>query len=337
MLIMRYPGEMTNNERFSALMRFQPVDRLPVVEWAGWWNRTIDRWHTEGLPEGLTDRYDICRFFKLDIFRQGRFRAVGPEAPEPAYHGAGIIRNESDYRKIQKHLFPWPPRYLEEWRKWGEEKKRGESVLWYNFDGFFWFPRILLGIERHLYAFYDQPALMHRMNEELADYHLRLIDKICDLAVPDFACFAEDLSYNHGPMLSEEHFNEFLAPYYRKVTSRLRERGIFIFVDSDGDISRVLPWFERVGVQGLLPLERQSGVDVPALRNLYDRFLFLGAFDKMVMNKGEETIRAEFERLLPTARQGGFIISCDHQTPPGVSFKDYSLYLQILGEYSRSV
>ena len=40
---------MTNRERFQALMHFQPVDRLPIVEWASWWNETLDRWHGEGL------------------------------------------------------------------------------------------------------------------------------------------------------------------------------------------------------------------------------------------------------------------------------------------------
>ena len=39
-----------------------------------------------------------------------------------------------------------------------------------TFDGFFWFPRTLLGIEPHLYSFYDQPELLHRMNRDQTDY-----------------------------------------------------------------------------------------------------------------------------------------------------------------------
>jgi uroporphyrinogen-III decarboxylase len=62
---------------------------------------------------------------------------------------------------------------------------------------------------------------------------------------------------------------------------------------------------------------------------------WIGAFDKMVMNKGEAAIRAEFERLLPTAASGGFIISVDHQTPPGVALEDYRLYLRLYREYAE--
>ena len=61
---------------------------------------------------------------------------------------------------------------------------------------------------------------------------------------------------------------------------------------------------------------------------------FIGCFDKMVMNRGESAMRAEFERLLPTAATGGLIVSCDHQTPPGVSYDDYRLYLRLFHEYA---
>ena len=50
---------------------------------------------------------------------------------------------------------------------------------------------------------------------------------------------------------------------------------------------------------------------------------------------GEEAMRAEFERLLPTMKTGGFVPSCDHQTPPGVSFENYQIYVRLLGEYAR--
>jgi len=55
----------------------------------------------------------------------------------------------------------------------------------------------------------------------------------------------------------------------------------------------------------------------------------------MTMDKGEAAMRAEFERLLPTASQGGFLISCDHQTPPGVTYQDYKTYVALFNEYAQ--
>ena len=59
----------------------------------------------------------------------------------------------------------------------------------------------------------------------------------------------------------------------------------------------------------------------------------IGHYDKMVMNKGENKIRNEFERLRALTSTGGFIPSVDHQTPPGVSLEEYRTYLRILREY----
>jgi uroporphyrinogen-III decarboxylase len=162
-----------------------------------------------------------------------------------------------------------------------------------------------------------------------------VIDELVTICTPDFTTFAEDMSYNHGPMLSKDLFDEFMLPYYRRVVPRLREHGILPLVDSDGDITEAAPWFEEAGIAGILPLERQAGVDVAALRRRHPKMRFIGCFDKMTMNKGEAAMRAEFERLLPTAAHGGLVVSCDHQTPPEVSYRDYHLYLRLFREYAE--
>jgi hypothetical protein len=315
-------------------MHFEPFDRLPLLEWAGWWNKTIERWRQEGLPDDAADGIAICRHFGLDIYEHDWLGVRGPDCPQPATFGAGIIETEADYERLLPHLYPPNPVNPERWRTWAQRQQAGRAVLWFTVDGFFWFPRKLLGIERHLYAFYDQPALMHRLNADLAEWILSAIDQVCRICTPDFMTFAEDMSYNHGPMLSKELFDEFLRPYYDRVMPALGERGILALIDSDGDISTPAYWFEAAGLEGILPLERQAGVDIAALRREHPTMRFIGQFDKMTMNKGEAAMRREFERLLPTAARGGFLISCDHQTPPGVSYEDYQCYVRLFREYA---
>ena len=326
---------MTNRERFQALMDFKPVDRLPMVEWASWWNQTIERWQGEGLPAEMRDPHTIRRWFGLDSYRQEWLRPRGAGFPPPAHHGAGVLNNETEYEALLPTLYT-NHFNLDAWRVWAEEQARGETVTWITLEGYFWFPRTLLGIENHLYAFYDQPELMHRMNQDLTDYNLRMLDELCEVCTPDFMTFGEDMSYNHGPMLSKDLFDEFMLPYYRQLVPELRKRGILAIIDSDGDITESVPWFEEAGLDGILPLERQSGVDLAVIRERHPRMRFIGHFDKMIMHQGEAALRAEFERLMPVARQGGFIISVDHQTPPGVSLEDYRLYLHLFQEYAQS-
>ena len=135
-------------------------------------------------------------------------------------------------------------------------------------------------------------------------------------------------------MLSKALFDEFLAPYYKPLVAALRERGIRVFVDSDGDVEPLIPWLKGVGVEGILPLERMAGVDVAHIRAQHPKWLMIGAYDKMVMKQGEEAMQTEFKRLVPTMHGGGFIPSVDHQTPPDVSFDNYRIYLKLLARYT---
>ncbi|MDD4889029.1 MAG: uroporphyrinogen decarboxylase family protein [Phycisphaerae bacterium] len=324
--------EMTTRERFHAVMNFQPFDRLPMIEWATWWDKTIDRWQGEGLA--CRDRYDLYRHFGLDVYYQNWVGITKKGCPKAPSHGAPIIRTMDEYEAIKPFLYPLPCVNPEQWKRWAAEQARGDAVVWITFDGFFWFTRCLLGIEPQLYAFYDQPELLHRINRDLSDWILKALDEVCSYAVPDFLTFGEDMSYNHGPMLSKPLFDEFMKPYYRKVLPAMHERGILTVIDSDGDVTEPAYWFEEAGLEGILPLERQAGVDIAKLRREHPRMRFIGHFDKMTMPHGEPAMRAEFERLLPTVAKGGFIPSVDHQTPPGVSLANYHIYLKLLREYA---
>ena len=330
---------MNHVERFRAVMNFQPVDRLPRWEWAMWWDETIKRWHQEGLSANLkfSQVFDIARHFDLDPYQQYWFSTTDPTIEATQHHVEGIVANMDDYRRLRPQFFPSHDTAIAGMAAWAERQRRGEAVVWCTLEGFFWFPRTLMGFEKLMFAFADQPELLHEINRDLLEFNFGLLDKILKVCVPTFMTIAEDMSYNHGPMISKETFEGFIAPYYRQLVPRLLEREIMPFVDTDGDVTLLVPWLEEVGVNGVLPLERQAGVDGMRLRERYPRLRMVGHFDKMTMNKGEAAMRAEFDRLVPLMKTGGFIPSVDHQTPPGVSLEQYGVYLRLLKEYMDRV
>ncbi len=330
---------MNHVERFRAVMNFQAVDRLPRWEWAMWWDQTLARWRKEGLPERLQSVFDIAEYFGLDPYQQYWFSTTDPTIEAAQHHVEGIVSNMDDYLRVRPRLFPDHSGAIESMRPWAERQARGDAVLWITLEGYFWFPRTLMGFTKISLAFYDQPELLHRINQDLTDYNLRILEqvaKVCKVSLPAFCTLAEDMSYNHGPMISQRHFDEFIAPYYRQIVPRLKEMGAVVLIDTDGDVTRMVPWLLREGIQGVLPLERQAGVDGLALRRQFPELRMVGHYDKMVMSRGEAAIRAEFERLVPLMRTGGFIPSVDHQTPPGVSLEQYRTYLGLLEEYCSS-
>jgi hypothetical protein len=327
---------MNVRERFLRALDFgTDIDRLPMVEWAAWWDLTLERWKGEGLPElGFRESQE---HFGLDPMLLLRASPSQSDMPQPECNGGPIIGEKRSYEDIRQFLFT--DSLIEDAVTQALELKhaheRGEIVVRVWLDGFFWFPRTLFGIEPHFYAFYDEPGLMRRMNADLADFNIRAMDAICEVLTPDMVGFAEDMSYNHGPMLSKPLFDEFLLPFYKTVIPHIKKRGVKVFADSDGDVTSMVPWLMEAGIDGVYPLERQAGVDVNRIRKEFPGFLMMGGYDKMAMPKGEEAMRAEFERLLPAMRSGGYIPSVDHQTPPGVSLENYRIYIKLFEEYAR--
>ena len=329
---------MKTRERIQKILNFEKPDRLPVVEWAVWWDMTVARWEKEGMPAGM-DHHERQEYFGLDLLVQQWFPPCTGELPAPEYHGAPVLGTMEEYEALRKSgcihnseniSFNWFERYR-------EKHEKGDAAFWFTLEGFFWFPRTLLGIEPHLFAFYDKPELIHRMNQDQVDFSLQILERLFRTCRPEFMTFAEDLSYNHGPMLSRELFEEFLVPYYKQLLPVFRENGVKVLIDTDGDVSQCLGWFRDAGLEGILPLERMAGVDVARLRDEFPEQIFAGGFDKTVMHCGEAALRKEFERLMPTARKGGYIMSCDHQTPPAVSLEDYRLYLKLFREYAEDI
>ena len=328
---------MNHVERFRAVMNFKDFDRLPRIEWAMWWNKTIERWKSEGLPVYLEDVFEITTYFGLDPYKQYWFSTTDATIEAEQHHVEGIVLNMDDYLKRTRYLFPSHSKAIEGMRPWFKLQQEGDAVIWITMEGFFWFPRTMMGFTKLMLAYYDQPELIHKINQDLLEFNLRVLEQISKIGNPVFMTIAEDMSYNEGPMISRAIMDEFMSPYYAKLLTRVKEMDMLTIVDTDGDITLLVPWLLDNGIEGILPLERQAGVDGMALREQFPKLAMIGHYNKMVMSDGEDAMRVEFERLLPIIKSGGFIPSVDHQTPPGVSLDMYKNYLKLLDEYTFQV
>ncbi|MFH1676662.1 MAG: uroporphyrinogen decarboxylase family protein [bacterium] len=324
---------MTNRERFIAALKCEAIDRLPVIEPFVWWNLTIDRWHGEGLPAEILDPTE---FFGLDPWHQ-TWIGPGPEKNPESDDGDWKIENIDDYIRAKRHLFPEPPFNYEKVDRQIQRHLSGEIYAWITVEGFFWFPRVILGIENHLYSYCTNPELIHAINRDLLEFNKCAITEYCHHLTPDWMTIAEDMSYNAGSMIGKNLVDEFMRPYYLELIAHAKNCGIrFVFVDTDGNCTDPISWFhDETGIDGFVPFERNAGMDLNVTRERHPKVLIIGGFDKRKMYASESELRLEFETALPALRQGGIILGCDHQTPPEVSLERYKLYVKLLGEYAH--
>lgn len=349
---------MTNRERERATLNFQkPEDRGTVAETFYPWDLTMDRFCEEGLPKEVWERFSEPPAGPWEKY----FCASFGEPVMAFETGLGF----DPVRRVTFHLpyYTGTEMHASTWEEWEaikefsrkeleeqftvenmekafahlkEGHERGDYSIRMNIEGFFWNPRELMGIEEHLYAFYDEPELMHDMNRFTLDIYKKYLRQVLDIIQPDVVYIMEDLSGKNGPMISPACFNEFVGDYYRELIPMLKEAGVGnVFVDTDGDFKQLIPEFIAAGVDGFLPMDVNAGMNIVEVRKEFPKLKFIGSFNKLMIAEGKEAIDREFERLLPVIRQGGYIPGSDHQVPPSASFEDYKYYISRLQEVMK--
>ncbi len=199
--------------------------------------------------------------------------------------------------------------------------------------GLFGLFRLLLGLTGLSVATRRDPQLLHAIARQWVFMNSVLLKKTREKAPVDWVFFFEDMSYKNGPMISPKVFKEFMAPYYKELIDSVRgDTDITVFcVDSDGDVTMLIPLFMETGVNMMLPFEVQAGMDVRKIREAHPRLVILGGLDKRALFTDEAAIRQEVVgKVPPMLAKGGYIPSVDHNVPPEVSLANFKKYLEML-------
>lgn len=199
-----------------------------------------------------------------------------------------------------------------------------------RWGGFFGSLRNMLGLEGLCRTFYDDPVLIERMMEERAESVIRITEEVMKHTRVDAFWYWEDMAYKHGPLMDPRMFRRFAFKHYRRVNDWLASRGIrHIGLDSDGNITDLIPLWVESGITHLWPFEVQSGMDVLQVRGTYGKALGLvGGIDKRALTRGFPEIHREIDRVMPLVEAGGYIPELDHSVPPNVSWPNFIEYVR---------
>lgn len=231
---------------------------------------------------------------------------------------------------------------LDEGIRMAKESAAKGMVITQQIIGGYMYLRSLIGPLDLLYKFYDDPDLIHACMRTWLDLADAVTARHQESVTLDELFLAEDICYNHGPLISPEMIKEFLFPYYQQLLTNIRSRQIdksrhlYFQVDTDGNAEPVIPLYKENDMDYMSPFEAASGCDVVSIGRKYPGLLMRGGFDKRIMAQGKDAIDKEIGRILPVMKKrGGYIPTCDHGVPEEVSFENYMHYRQRMIEYSN--
>ena len=218
---------------------------------------------------------------------------------------------------------------------------RQGKVIVQNLIGGYMYLRSLIGPVELLYMVYDDPALIHDCMQTWLNLADAVVARHQQAVTIDEIFLAEDICFNHGPLISPDMMREFLFPYYQQLIANTRQRQLdrartlFIQIDTDGNSIPVIDVYRETGMNYMSPFEVASGCDVVAVGADYPDLLMRGGIDKRILAQGKDAIDREMDRILPVLfKRGGYIPVCDHGVPEEVSFENYCHFRCRVREYA---
>ncbi|MCC6579094.1 MAG: hypothetical protein IT440_01540 [Phycisphaeraceae bacterium] len=364
---------MNHRERFNAIMHYQPFDRGLLYDFSYWeetlpeWQKqglpkSVDPRTSEtyfGMDMSLgspasPDSYihvsiGLCPPFVHKVIEdRGEFELVqdgdGVRLLRQKYMGS-IPMHEGhllvDRASWKKHYKPKldptsPKRWVEDIKQQAKrwtDPKRDYPIFLPGCSLYGWI-RNWMGMEGASMMVYDDPALFEEMVVTIADLNIAMLTPVLETRAKFEAWGGwEDMCYNAGPLLSPEHFKQYLVPNYRRITDLLHKYGVdIIWTDCDGKIDDLIPLWMEAGVNTMFPIEIGTwGADPVKYRKQYGRdLLLMGGVDKHALQGGPAAIDAEVKRLTPLVEEGGFIPMPDHRVPPDVTLANWVYYIKAI-------
>ncbi len=345
---------LTPGERMVRCLLGQPVDRVPFGVGLGWWpwGETMARWRAEsGEPQldiGARLGYDAS--FAIPALRSGPWPEFAPEVfedtPEHRVYRneRGIIlrqiknssnmpewldypvksRRDWEELKATRYRVGDPGRLAEDWPAFrARVRVSGEAVQVGAFPwGVFGTVRDLLGVERLLVGFYDEPDLIREMMDHLTSLWLALWEQVASEVRIDHIHIWEDMAGRQGSLISMAMVAEFMMPCYDRIAEFARRHGVrIVSVDSDGDCHELVATMVRHGINMFLPFEVQAGNDVREFRRDYPELGIWGGLDKRALAVGAAALDGEVARCREMIGHGRFVPMFDHLIPPDVPWK----------------
>lgn len=360
---------MTRRERFLATMTYGYPDRPAAGDYF-YYDSTRERWEREGLPRGV----DLAAYFEMD-FDPLRWQVPVCPGVLPPYPVETLGETDEYVVKRQgggevvRILKNVPPPAMPQWLRYPLSSRRDWAAFGKLLDpdtpgrlpmdmqalaasyqqrdyplgmwigGSYGFLREWWGVEGLSLLLYDDPALVEEMMERLTHLFVTLLERVLASRVDlDWVFFWEDMAYKTGPLISPALYRKFCEPFYTAIMERVRRARIpVVMMDSDGDISELIPFWLDMGITVMHPMEVAAGMDVVRCRGQYGRQIgFYGGIDKRACAGTRADIRREvLPKLEACLGEGGFIPAFDHAIPPDVSFDNYRYFRDLIRQASQ--
>ena len=115
------------------------------------------------------------------------------------------------------------------------------------------------GYENVIFDMMDEEPRLRMLLDKIVEFNTYILEQYAAMGV-DLLTYAEDLGMQHGPMISPDHFREYILPCYRRMLRPAKENDILVHMHSDGDIRTLAPMLMECGMDVLNLQDLVNGI-----------------------------------------------------------------------------
>ena len=199
-------------------------------------------------------------------------------------------------------------------------------------------PRVLLGLEKLLISYIDDPELVKTLAEMSIDYHEKLMEMAVEIGA-DIFISSDDYAGNLGPLIGPAHFEQFILPGLTRLVEKAHNLGAKYVKHTDGNIDSLLTLIISSGIDGLHPIEECAGMDILRVKKEYGKSIcIIGSVDcrNTLCTGSEEEVLAEVKHQISTlAPGGGYMISSSNSIHSGVKANNFMTMVRAIKKYGK--
>lgn len=201
-------------------------------------------------------------------------------------------------------------------------------------DGSFPFESTI-GLTNFLMRFITDPSFVQRaidVRTETTIYQQNaLLELGCDAVMP-----GSDYCGVNGPMMSPNHFRQFVLPALRRLCEETHARGKYLIKHTDGNTWKILPMMIEAGIDGWQGIQPSISMDLALLKEQYgEKLCFFGGVDCATLVAGTpEDVRREVQYAIQHAGDnGGLVLVSSNTLMVGVKYENYLAMVSAAQEF----
>jgi len=232
----------------------------------------------------------------------------------------------ADRHGYKTFAFPPLPDYCADGAAFAIERERvlelKKGYMVFRGEGYAFLDRLiaLRGFENALADLIEDGPEVNMFLDDLAEYFLLSVRKLLDMGA-DCISFGDDYGSQNDCLLSPRLFKQMIYPRLARLTEPIREAGRYIYFHSCGQITKLFPFFQELGVNAVWPQLPLYDMDSLAAECRARGFALAIHTDRAVtMTSGtpdavRALVRKESGAFKPREGGGWFYIEVDHGFP----------------------